>query len=193
MNRLAAAAVGLAALGLLAGCTSGGSTATSAPPPPPTTTVAPTQPVPATTSSTPAPTPTSTSSATPVKAGPPDCATADLTVHVLQGGAQPGVELALILFTNKGATTCSLLGHPGVSLRRKGAELVTATYPTDKAAKNIVLKPGGQAQTTIMDYSSCNASLSDTVRIYPPNQTAFVDDALELRGCKLTVDPVEAA
>jgi hypothetical protein len=127
-------------------------------------------------------------------AGPAACATKALTVHVLRGGAEPGVELALIIFTNSSKSPCSLFGHPGVSLRSKNALLVTATYPSNSTAKTVVLAPGGQAQTTIHEYSStCQASLSDTVRIYPPNLRTFVDAPLVLRGCRLTVAPVEAA
>ena len=57
-------------------------------------------------------------------------------------------------------------------------------------AHTVRLLPGEQAQAQITDFSSCQASLSDTVRIYPPNLTAFVDKPFELRACRFEVDPV---
>jgi hypothetical protein len=197
-------AVVVAGLALTA-CTSGGASAPSTQPsvatpvvassPPttpsaPDTTIAPSTASPST-SVAPSSPPASSSKA---PTGPPGCTTKALSVHVIRGGAEPGIELALIVFTNTSKTPCSLFGHPGVSLRRNNKLLATATYPSNATAKTVVLVPGGQAQTTIHEYSStCQAALSDTVRIYPPNLRSFVDAPLVLRGCRLTVAAVEAA
>ncbi|MCU1658309.1 MAG: putative secreted protein [Pseudonocardiales bacterium] len=116
---------------------------------------------------------------------------AQLTVRVLRGSAAQQQEFALITFTNKGTKACSLFGFPGVSLRRANALL---GQPADRSPKTpphtVKLAPGEQAETTITDFSSCQAPLSDTVRVYPPNLREFVDKPLELRGCQIVVDPV---
>ena len=138
-----------------------------------------------------APTTQSTSSTTAGITLPKDtCTAAQLTVRVIRGGAVPSQEIALITFTNSSATTCEMFGYPGVSLRAGGRQVGQPAVRSPVAAKNVRLAPGEQAQAQITDFSTCQAPLSDTVRIYPPNLTAFVDKPFELRACRFEVDPV---
>ncbi len=132
-----------------------------------------------------------TSIATPSPGVPKDaCTTAQLTVRVLRGSGAQQQEFALITFTNSGTSRCSLLGFPGVSLRRAGVLLGAPAERTPDQAHAVELAPGEQAESQVTDFSSCNAPLSDTMRVYPPNLTSFVDKPLELRGCRIVVAPV---
>jgi hypothetical protein len=97
------------------------------------------------------------------------------------------------MFTNKGTKACTMYGFPGVSLRYQGALLGQPASRDLSVAPAIVrLNPGDLVQAGIVDNSSCQAPLSDTVRVYPPDSTKFVDLPLELRGCTITVQPVIA-
>ena len=194
--RRAAAAIMLAALAPIAvtACTHStpGSGATSASSTD-TATVSPS----ASDTSTPTETPTvATSTAKPsvtaTHTGPtvPGCQLTQLTVRALKGGAEAQQEIALITFTNVSAKTCSLDGFPGVSLRLNGAMLGQPAVRQATGYSLVSLAPGAAGQVQLTDVSTCQAPVSDTVRIYPPNLTAYIDRPLILRGCQLFVSPV---
>lgn len=148
-----------------------------------------------TASTTPAPTVTTsaTTTAKPTPAGD-DCTAAQLTVRVLPSSGAQQQEFALITFTNASTKECSLFGYPGVSLRLNNALLGSpAQRSANTTATRVHLAPGQQAKAMITDFSACQAPLSDTVRIYPPNLTTFIDRPTQLRGCQLVVDPVSPA
>ena len=136
-----------------------------------------------------------TTSAAPHSSGanplPKDtCTIAQLTVRMIRGGADTGREIGLVTFTNSSKVACSMFGYPGVSLRLGGALLAAPAKRDTKAPATVHLAPGAQAQAQFTDFSSCQAPLSDAVRIYPPNLTAYVDRPGEFRGCSLVVEPV---
>jgi hypothetical protein len=118
------------------------------------------------------------------------CTMAQLTIRLIRGGAVPGQQIALITFTNSSTTECSMFGYPGVSLRLNGHLLGQPAVRSPVAPRTVKLLPGAQGEAQITDFSSCQGSLSDTVRIYPPNLTTFVDKPQQLRGCRVEVDPV---
>jgi hypothetical protein len=195
-----AGALALACLGGATACTSSKPAADSSSTPPLSLSVTDSPPT-ATdsglpTESTPEATPTTsaTSSASPsATAKPPgtDCTMTQLTVRVLRGSAAQQQEFALVTFTNKSSKACTLFGYPGVSLRWNNALLGSpAERDKTKTPKTVTLKPGEQAESQITDFSACQAPLSDTVRVYPPNLTQFADRPLELRGCRTVVVPV---
>jgi hypothetical protein len=132
----------------------------------------------------------SVTSTKPTPPGLPTCTSAQLGVRVLQGGAVAGQEIALITFTNTSTTKCAMVGYPGVSLRLRNALLGKPAERSIVKPKAMSLAPGASAEAMITDFSSCQAPVSDTVRVYAPDQTAFVDKPLELRGCRLFIDPV---
>lgn len=132
----------------------------------------------------------SVTSTKPTPPGLATCTSAQLGVRVLRGGAIAGQEIALITFTNTSTTKCAMFGYPGVSLRLHNALLGKPAERSIVKPKAVSLAPGAAAETTITDFSSCQAPVSDTVRVYAPDQTAFVDKPLELRGCRLFIDPV---
>jgi hypothetical protein len=126
----------------------------------------------------------------PIPPGLATCTSAQLGVRVLQGGAVAGQEIALITFTNTSTTKCGMVGYPGVSLRLHNALLGKPAERSIVKPKAMSLAPGAAAEAMITDFSSCQAPVSDTVRVYAPDQKAFVDKPLELRGCRLFIDPV---
>lgn len=120
-----------------------------------------------------------------------DCTSKQLKIDALRGSAAAGIEYALITFTNTGAKSCAVMGFPGVSLRLAGALVgKPAERSTIKKPASVTLKPGAQAEAAITDLSSCQAPVSDKVRVYAPDQTAFVDLPLGLRACRIIVDPL---
>lgn len=190
-------ALALCAVVVLAACTSNGSGKGSVSLPPtgppplslsPTDTIA----VPAQTTSSSASTPASSTAASsaPKPAGT-SCPFSSLRLTALRGSGYQGHEFAQIVFTNKGTGTCTMYGYPGVSLRAGNALLgQPAARDTSTPPGTVTLRPGDSATADITDFSTCNAARSDTVRVYPPDSTQYVDLPLNLRGCTLSVRPV---
>jgi hypothetical protein len=120
------------------------------------------------------------------------CTMAQLTVRVLRGSAAQQQQFALVTLTNKSSKPCTLFGYPGVSLRRAGALLgAPAERDTTKKPAIVTLRPGEQAESLVTDFSACQAPLSDTMRVYPPNLTQFADRPVTtLRGCRMVVEPM---
>ena len=145
---------------------------------------------PASTSAAPSKTATTTVPPKPTPTGPAACTSTQLKVRALRGSAAAGQEFALITFTNTASAACTLFGFPGVSLRLNNALLGRPAERSGKAPSTVTLEPGAQAEAPLTDFSSCQAPVSDTVRVYPPNQRAFVDRPLALRGCRVVIDPV---
>ena len=140
--------------------------------------------------STPAPSSTAPTSVAP--AGPAGCTTAALAVSVRRGSGVAGHQFAFLDFTNSSARTCSLSGFPGVQLLLGGKALGKPAVRSAKTAKTITLKAGATVTAQVTDASTCNASNSDQIQIFPPNETHRIVLSLSLRGCALTVDPVAA-
>lgn len=169
--------------------TSTPATSTPATGTPATGTPAGTTPAPAST----APTPKSTPPTVPPKPRPTGavaCTSAQLTVRALRGSAAAGQEFALITFTNTGSAGCTMFGFPGLSLRLNNALLGKPAQRSGKAPSTVTLKPGARAEANVTDFSSCQAPVSDTVRVYPPDHRDYVDLPLALRACRVVVDPV---
>jgi hypothetical protein len=196
---------GLALAGAIAlsGCTSSKAGSDSGSPAPGTASLTAITPIPGSDTSTPqssspapssstAPskTPTSTLPPKPTPTGPLECTSEQLKTRALRGSAAAGQEFALITFTNTSPLTCTMVGFPGVSLRLHNALLGKAAQRSATPPKTVTLKPGQQAESTLTDFSSCQAPVSDTVRVYAPDQRPFVDLPLVLRGCRVVVDPV---
>ena len=88
------------------------------------------------------------------------------------------------------STKGTTIERPGVSVRLHNALLGKPAERSIVKPKAVSLAPGAAAEAMITDFSSCQAPVSDTVRVYAPDQKAFVDKPLELRGCRLFIDPV---
>ena len=185
-------AVALAAAGLLAGCSSGGSPDATA-----TATATATRTVTATPTTAGSPTPSSMPSASGGSGGTAGtggaatgrCATSDLTgsIEAGSGGAAGSVDVHLVL-TNTGSTTCTLQGWPGVSFVGGGTGTqigAAATQEQGSANPTVTLTPGQAAVAPLKigqagNYSAadCDAVTPDGFRVYPPGskQSLFVKD-----------------
>jgi uncharacterized protein DUF4232 len=96
----------------------------------------------------------------------------------------------VLIFTNTGAAPCATVGYPGVSLRLAGKLVGQPAQRSGQGHSTVTLQPGGRGQSKITDFSSCQAPLSDKVRVYAPDQVTFVDLPMVLRACHLVVGPV---
>lgn len=111
----------------------------------------------------------------------------------VRGGALPGREIAGIVFTNSSTTRCAMRGYPFARLRYRGQPLGEPATHNAGTVRTVVLKPGASAQAQLTAVSTCQAPISDHVRVRPPGISVWRNVALELRGCTLSIDPVEAA
>lgn len=152
----------------------------------PTTPVAPSTSAPPTTapSSAPAPTPT-------IERG--GCPTSALTIRALRGSGAAGHQFAFIQFTNASTVSCTLRGYPGIQLLLGGKPLGAPAQRSGKPVSTVTLAPGTSASAGINVDSACNASISDSVQVYPPNRTDRIVLKLALRGCPAQVDPVSGS
>jgi len=152
---------------------------------------------PATTTATTATTATPTGTATPtatVTAAPspsrtaspagsaPTCRTSQLSVRLGNGGGAAGTAYQPIVFTNRGASTCTLRGYPGVAFvapatgRQVGSP---ASRNPQQPVRAILVAPASSASALlgIADYQNfspkqCLSRPVSGVRIYPPGNTA---------------------
>jgi len=187
----------------LAACS--GSTSSGQPTSAPSTVVTPTQQptTPAPTSTAPTPTPATTSASpsdTPTTSAPPtsatptsdgnECSLPTLGVSVQRGGASLGHEIAIVQFTNNGNSACDLSGYAGAVLQRNGRTLGQPAGRDKGKVATVTIPAGGTAQAMLSVSTSCQAQLSDKVRITPPGG-GYVDAPLALRGCPMTIGPIE--
>jgi len=111
-------------------------------------------------------------------------------VSAQRGGALPGEELALLVFTNRSSSACTITGFPGVELFAHDTVIGRPATRSTMAVRTLTVAPGGHVTALLHDDTRCNAELSDQVGVYVPNQTAQERIPLELRACTLTIDPV---
>jgi len=121
---------------------------------------------------------------------PGGCPTSALTVRALRGSGAAGHQFAFVQFTNASARTCSLTGYPGIQLLLAGKPLGQPAVRSGKPISTVRIAPGTSVSANLMNDSSCNAPISDSVQVIPPNRTEKIVLKLALRGCPLTVDPV---
>lgn len=108
------------------------------------------------------------------------------------GGALPGQEIAGVVFSNTSSSTCTLRGYPYALLLRRGAALGAPARDHKGKVSTVRLRPGKSAQVQLMAVTTCQSQESDHVRIRVPGSHTSTDVALQLRGCSLTVDPIES-
>lgn len=192
-RRLTQVAGGAAGLLVLTGC-SGGATRTSAASPSPSIDAPATTPPPAASSPT-ITTPPASAGATKLpttaattRATGSGCSTPALSITIAQGGGGAGSTFATLSFTNRGASSCTLTGYPGVAYlggsdrHQVGAPAVRST---GGAPVTVRLASGARATAAlrqgnphIYPASDCHPVPVNGLRIYPPNQTSSIDVAL---------------
>jgi hypothetical protein len=152
--------------------------------PAPRTTDTSTQPAQTTTA---ASTVSSTPPATHTSAPAPTTTCRSLTVRVIRGSASLGQEIAALDFVNAGTKTCVLAGYPGVTLLLKGKAIGQPSRPATTVPSVRTLKPGDVAESVLHDYTSCQAPLSDNVKVTVPGTTKTAVRPAQLRACILRV------
>jgi hypothetical protein len=178
-----------AVLGGAAAC-SGGDDAGQSTTAPPTTTVAGTgSTAPGTTAGT-----TATTAAPATTAPAPvstRCHAGDLRMEVAETGASAGHWHALLLFTNAGATPCSLEGYPGVSfLDASGGQVGRPAERLASPTAPVMLGPGERAHAALNVSNAFNFGEecgqpvpTATVRVFPPDETGDLRAALDTDVC----------
>jgi hypothetical protein len=112
------------------------------------------------------------------------CQTGNLTVAIGQSQGTAGSVFEPLRFTNKGASSCTMSGYPGVSFvtAGSGAQVgAAASRNAQHAAKTVTLAPGAGAEAIVQvvdhgnyDPAQCKATDVSGFRVYPPGQTAAV-------------------
>ncbi len=115
-------------------------------------------------------------------------------VRVIPGGAERGAEIAALQFVNTGSGACAVVGFPTAVLLRNGQTIGTPSQPDNTTPKSRRLAPGEIAESLLRDFSTCQAPLSDNVRVTVPSLNGVVGPpavgAVRLRACTLRVAPV---
>ncbi len=111
----------------------------------------------------------------------------------MRGSGALGQQFATIVLTNTGQISCWLVGYPAVRLRAKGTYLGAPAAPARSNRPVLKLAPVSRAEARLHGPTTCNAALSDTVRISAPGQSTFTDVALVMRGCALIIDAFTAS
>lgn len=182
MQRLRAAAVALAAVGVLAAGCSGppAAVADSPPVPAPPVTLAPAPVTPAPPAQDPSP------------AGVPRCTTAELAAALGAADAGAGSVYRPIVFTNTGTRTCELRGFPGVSYvaGEDGHQVGGAAIMSGERSGEVVIPVGHTAVAPLQlvnvdnyDAAACSPTPVRGLRIYPPGDTASLFVPMEGTGC----------
>jgi hypothetical protein len=100
-------------------------------------------------------------------------------------GSGAGHAYPVLVLTNKGSTTCTVRGYPGVSFVGNGNGTQLGAAATREAAgipiTTLTLAPGAAAHaqlniTMAGNYAAatCKPKTADGLRIYPPDETSSV-------------------
>ena len=110
----------------------------------------------------------------------------------VRGGAFQGQEVAGLLYTNNSSTACTLRGYPFAQLHYRGKALGKPAKHNPGAVRTIVVRPGKSAQVQLTAITTCQAPISDQVVEVAPDTHEARSVPMQLRGCSLSVDPIEA-
>lgn len=97
-----------------------------------------------------------------------------------------------MVFTNSSSTTCTVSGYPFAQLRYHGKQLGKPASDDPGTVRLITLAPGRSAQSQLTAVTTCQAPISDHVRVVAPHTGTAKTVAVQLRGCALSIDPLEA-
>lgn len=188
---------GAAALLLLAGC-NGDESANSGDPEVPSI-AGTSQVTPAPTTSTPPPAPATSAPGTaaaqqpqPAATDSGECKIADLSLSLAGGDSGAGTTYRSLVFTNKGARTCTIQGFPGVSYVTgdDGRQVGPAAFREGTKGPAVTLKPGETASAEIgfvqvrnFDPAVCKPTEVRGLRVYPPHDYDSLFVAAPGTGC----------
>lgn len=113
-------------------------------------------------------------------------------MSAVRGGAFQGQEIAGLLWTNTSNVTCTMRGYAFAQLQYKGKPLGKPAKDDPGPMRTIVLRPGKAAQAQLTAVTTCQAPISDHVVEIAPDTNEARSVVMQLRGCSLSIDPVEA-
>ena len=98
----------------------------------------------------------------------------------------------MIIFTNSSATRCALRGYPFVQLQYRGRTLGLPAVQNPGTVRTVLLRPGQTAQASVTAVTTCQSSISDHALVRVPGAAGSVEVTIALRGCSISIDPLEA-
>jgi hypothetical protein len=109
------------------------------------------------------------------------CTASQLGVRLGEHNGAAGTEYVAIVFTNRGSTSCSLRGYPGLSSVGSQGRQIGSPATRERGGRpiaTVVLRPGGvasaaygQADALNFPRSVCHPVTALGLRVYPPNLT----------------------
>lgn len=84
-------------------------------------------------------------------------------------------------------------GYPFAQLRYRGQPLGNPATDDPGTVRTITLRPGRSAQSQLTARTTCQAPISDHVRVRVPDTDTAKTVPMQLRGCSLSIGPLEAA
>jgi hypothetical protein len=84
-------------------------------------------------------------------------------------------------------------GYPFAQLLYRGNPLGRAAKDNPGKVRTITLRPGKSAQSQLTAVTTCQSPISDHVKVIAPDTTQPKIVPMQLRGCSLSIDPLEAA
>jgi hypothetical protein len=109
----------------------------------------------------------------------------------VRGGAFQGQEIAGLLYTNNSSTACTMRGYPFAQLHYRGNALGKPAKDDPGTVRTILVRPGKSAQAQLTAVTTCQAPISDHVVEVAPDTNEARSVPMQLRGCSLSVDPIE--
>ena len=101
-------------------------------------------------------------------------------------------QYATISVADHGGPGCWLVGYAGVELVAGGAPLGRPATPAGPAPTAVYLSAAHPATASLHGPSTCNAGVSDHVRVSAPGSTSHTDVELPMRACALIIGAFRA-
>jgi Protein of unknown function (DUF4232) len=125
---------------------------------------------------------------------PAACQTSALKVSLGPADATAGTTFYPLNFVNKGKSTCTLRGYPGVSaVTSSGKQIGNAASRISSKYGTVTLAPGKQKSASIgivetgnFSTSSCNPVTAAGLKVLPPNQSKAVTLKKTFSTCSST-------
>jgi hypothetical protein len=127
----------------------------------------------------------------------PNCATSALKVSLGPANGTAGTTFYPLRFVNKGTTTCTLRGYPGVSAVTSSGEQIgkSASRISSKFA-TVALAPGKQQSSSVgivdtgnFSPATCKPVTAAGLKIFPPNQSRAVTLKKNFSTCSSPATP----
>ena len=122
------------------------------------------------------------------------CATSALTVSLGPANGTAGTTFYPLKFVNKGKTSCTLRGYPGVSaVTSSGKQIGNSASRITSTFTTVTLAPGKQRSALVgvvdtgnFSAASCKPVTAAGLRIIPPNQSRSVTLKKKFSTCSST-------